>query len=106
MVILSRKTTAATYLVRAEHGRQSVRWQVPLRANHEGMCGTEERGHGRHFGQIGAQAGEHEVRRQHVALDLSCDGFNSTGVWQAECLPSVGKRGVDIFHSVRYRIVG
>lgn len=51
----------------------------------------EERGHAEHLGQVGADAGEHEVVEGNIALDLSGESLYRAGVGEAKLGSALGE---------------
>lgn len=62
------------------------------------MGHAEERRHAKDLGQIGTEAGEHEIGQQNLLLHLTRDVVHSTGVRQVQQRPTLRERGVKVVH--------
>ena len=95
-----------SYLGASVHGGESVWGQVTGRAHGEGVGDTEQRRHAEDLGQVGTQAGEHEVGQKDILLHFPGEVIDSARVGQTKHRPSVGERVVCIAESRRGGVVG
>lgn len=79
----------AAYLAGAEHGGESVR--VDALTHCELVRDLEQRRHAEDLCEVGADAGEHVIVEEDIALDFLGQGLYCAGIRQAELCPPLRK---------------